>query len=249
MEPTLRTISSMPDLVTIKGISQGVLATLNEEGAWPEITRQLTELIDQQAAFFKGAHLVLDVKGRPISKDILIGLIDLLEERNVALAAVLSSEESTLQVARDLALLTDLADVQPPTRPNRPAPEPPPTEEDDTPAYDSEEYGTVGVLIKRTLRAGRTIRSRGHVVVIGDVNAGAEIIAVGDVIIWGKCRGTVHAGAQGDENAVVCALELTPTQLRIGGLITIPPQEGRHNPRPEMASVKDGRIEAAPWMT
>jgi septum site-determining protein MinC len=76
-------------------------------------------------------------------------------------------------------------------------------------------------LIKRTLRNGRTIHSDGHVIVLGDVNAGAMIIAAGDVIVWGKLRGTVHAGARGDESAVVCALYLAPTQLRIAGYITI----------------------------
>ena len=116
------------------------------------------------------------------------------------------------------------------------------------PEFDSEEYGTAGVLIKRTIRSGRTVRSKGHVVVIGDVNSGAEIVAIGDVVVWGKLRGVVHAGAQGDENAVVCALDLAPTQLRIANLITIPPQEGRTNAKPEMAHVSNGQIEAIPWL-
>ena len=78
-------------------------------------------------------------------------------------------------------------------------------------------------MIRRTLRSGRTVRSQGHVVVFGDVNPGAEIIAAGDVIVWGRLRGNVHAGANGDESAFVCALDMTPTQLRIAGYISISP--------------------------
>ena len=115
------------------------------------------------------------------------------------------------------------------------------------PPIDPEEHGTHGVLIDHTLRNGRTIHSQGHVVVLGDVNAGAVVVAGGDVIVWGRLRGVVHAGANGDENAKVCALHLAPTQLRIAGHITISPDDRRRRPRPEMAMVRNGRIEAVSW--
>lgn len=106
----------------------------------------------------------------------------------------------------------------------------------------------LGILIHRTLRSGQVVQHPGHVVVIGDVNPGAEIIAGGDVVVWGKLRGIVHAGATGDDGAVVCALRLTPLQLRIGNHIARAP-EGREGlpKRPEMASVQDGEIVAEPW--
>jgi septum site-determining protein MinC len=82
--------------------------------------------------------------------------------------------------------------------------------------------------------------------VIGDVNPGAQIIAGGNVVVWGRLRGLVHAGAEGDESAVVCAMDLAPTQLRIAGHIAIPPQE-RGEPRPEIAFVKNGEVVAEEW--
>ncbi|HLV36917.1 MAG TPA: septum site-determining protein MinC, partial [Spirillospora sp.] len=78
-------------------------------------------------------------------------------------------------------------------------------------------------------------------------NPGAEVIATGDVIVWGRLRGNVHAGAEGDEDAVVCALDMTPTQLRIAGYIVTSPPEKRHNPRPEVARVRDGQIVVEAW--
>jgi septum site-determining protein MinC len=87
------------------------------------------------------------------------------------------------------------------------------------------------------------------VVLIGDVNPGAEIKAGGSVIVWGRLRGIVHAGANSSsEDAVVCALQLSPMQLRIGDYITrAPADEDSHEIVPEMASVQDGQIVAEAW--
>jgi septum site-determining protein MinC len=84
------------------------------------------------------------------------------------------------------------------------------------------------------------------VVVIGDINPGAEIIAKGDIIVWGRLRGVVHAGADGDESAMVCALDLSPTQLRIAGKIAVAPNR-RGKPSPEVVRLVDGQFVAEGW--
>ena len=103
------------------------------------------------------------------------------------------------------------------------------------------------MVVHRTLRSGVSLRHPGSLVIIGDVHSGAEVIAGGDVVVWGKLHGTVHAGAFGDNEAVVCALDLTPTQLRIGHIITRSPDDHRRKIQPEMARVMRGRIEAVAW--
>jgi septum site-determining protein MinC len=198
-------------------------------------------LIDAQGTFFRGAEVALSLGPREVRRHELANMQKLLAGREVLLIAVLSESATTVGSARKLGLRTDL-DI-------------PQLEEEEIvdelalrpPPIDPEERGTEGVLIKRTLRNGRTIHSNGHVVVLGDVNAGAMVIAAGDVIVWGKLRGTVHAGAKGDESAVVCALYLAPTQLRIAGYITISPEDKRRKPKPEKAMVHNGRIEAVAW--
>jgi septum site-determining protein MinC len=229
---------NMSGSITIKGISQGILATLPDQGQLSD----LLQLIDRQNSFFKGGQLVVDVKDQLIPADDVQWLLEQLQDRDVRLAAILSPNTETCDNVKQLGLAIDLRDVEPPTLPTRD------NSYEEIEEIDSEEYGTAGVLIKRTLRSGRTVRSTGHVVIIGDVNSGAEIVAVGDIIVWGKLRGTVHAGAQGDESAVVCALDLAPLQLRIANLITIPPQGKRRNAAPEMACVSNGQIEAVPWL-
>ena len=69
------------------------------------------------------------------------------------------------------------------------------------------------------------IEYQGNVIVFGDVNPGAEIMAGGSVLIWGRLRGLVHAGADGDEEAIVGALEFSPMQLRIAGKIAVSPKK------------------------
>ena len=92
------------------------------------------------------------------------------------------------------------------------------------------------------------VRHPGTILVLGDVNPGAQVIAEGDVIVWGKLRGVVHAGASGDENAMVGALILTPTQLRIGGQIARAPDGKRPRNAPaEIARVRGGQIVVEPW--
>ncbi|HEX3550082.1 MAG TPA: septum site-determining protein MinC [Candidatus Elarobacter sp.] len=97
-----------------------------------------------------------------------------------------------------------------------------------------------------TLRGGQALHNLGNVVVIGDVNPGAELVASGDVVVFGALRGVAHAGAQGDRAARVIALELAPTQLRIATLIAT--SDAGLKPRgPEHASIVDERILVVPF--
>ena len=94
-----------------------------------------------------------------------------------------------------------------------------------------------------TLRSGSRLEFRGSIVVIGDVNPGAEIIAEDNVIVMGALRGKVHAGARGNTNAIVSAFSICPTQLRIADVITIPPEQDNPKGRyPEIAYIKEGNI-------
>jgi len=97
-----------------------------------------------------------------------------------------------------------------------------------------------------TLRGGQTLQQLGSIVVVGDVNPGAELVATGDIVVFGALRGTAHAGAQGDASARVYALELAPTQLRIATCIAA--DDGARRARePEVAFIRGERITIAPY--
>jgi len=99
------------------------------------------------------------------------------------------------------------------------------------------------ILIQRTIRSGQRIFYPGNVVVLGDVNPGGEVIAGGNIIVMGTFRGVAHAGAAGEEGAIVAALRLEPSQLRIAGYITRAPEGDFSSPhQPEIARVQDGIV-------
>ena len=99
-------------------------------------------------------------------------------------------------------------------------------------------------IIRHTLRSGQVERFlEGNIVILGDVNPGAEVTAAGDIIVLGSLRGVAHAGALGNTSSVIIALNLLPTQLRIGRFITRPPSSGQRPRRKvEIAHVKEDAI-------
>jgi septum site-determining protein MinC len=223
------------DNVNIKGINDGLLITLNPAEEWQVITNELATRIDEKSAFFSGARITVDTGTRPVPKYELSSLKALLERRGLSLMVVQSESQTTIESAHALDLRTSYTAATPEAATG------------DDMEISPEETGTNGVLLGRTLRSGRTVHSRGHVVVIGDVNPGAKIIAVGDVVIWGKLRGVVHAGAEGDTSAVVCALDMTPSQLRIATFIATSPQEKGRKVRPEKAMIRNDQIIVEAW--
>ena len=99
-------------------------------------------------------------------------------------------------------------------------------------------------IIKSPLRSGASVSYDGNILVIGDVNAGAELIASGSIIVLGVLRGFANAGAKGDKNAMVIANKIVATQLRIAEFIAIPPKDDKKSySGVQMALIKEKEIE------
>ncbi len=94
----------------------------------------------------------------------------------------------------------------------------------------------------RNLRSGQRLHSEGTAVVWGDVHESAEITAAEDIIVLGKLGGIAHAGCYGDESRIVFALNLTPTQIRIGNRISRSSGDVGKRPHPEIAYLENGEI-------
>src|SRR5512134_3007396 len=204
-------------LIQIKGLRDGLLVSL-DDAPWEEQRLALLAQVDAQPAFFQGARLALEVASQVLHVNELVELRDQLSERGIFLWAVISESPTTEKTAQLLGLATRIS---------KPRPE-------ENRQFSVEDLGEeTALFLNRTLRSGTRIEFAGHVVILGDVNPGAEIVAEGNVIIWGRLRGMVHAGAKGKRDAVICALDLSPTQLRIADEVSaaVSPQG---NPRPEV---------------
>lgn len=97
-----------------------------------------------------------------------------------------------------------------------------------------------------TLRGGQALHHDGNIVVVGDVNPGAELVATGDIVVFGALRGVAHAGAQGEAEARVHAVEFAPTQLRIAACIAADPAGQSGTAGVQTAFIRDGRIAISP---
>lgn len=93
------------------------------------------------------------------------------------------------------------------------------------------------LYLQTTLRSGSDVRHNGTVVILGDLNPGSSVVADGDILVWGRLRGVVHAGAKGNARCLIMALQMEPTQLRIAEFVARPPETPLEDYYPEVAYV------------
>ena len=225
-------MESTTSIVQIKGIRDGLLATF-EEASWEVQRAALMVQINERSAFFQGARLALDVGTQVLKVNDLVDLRDWLSDRTITLWAVVSESPTTETTAQLLGLATRIS---------RPRPE------EVRPVHEAVSSDTA-LFVSKTVRSGTRIEYPGTIVIFGDVNPGAEIVAEGNVIVWGRVRGMIHAGAKGDRSAFICALDLSANQLRIAeeSSAMLKPQK---DPKPEIASINDeGKLQAELWHT
>lgn len=99
-------------------------------------------------------------------------------------------------------------------------------------------------LVRTIVRSGQTLFHDGDLLLVGDVNPGGTIASTGDIHVLGSLRGVAHAGTAGNEKAIIVASHMKPTQLRIAGIISRPPDEGGlEETFMEFAYLNDGVME------
>ncbi|MEH1956858.1 septum site-determining protein MinC [Nostoc sp.] len=101
------------------------------------------------------------------------------------------------------------------------------------------------LYLEMTVRSGVEIRHPGTVILLGDLNPGGIVIADGDIIIWGRLRGIAHAGAGGNSECLIMALQMEPTQLRIADAVARAPEKPPMQFSPEVAHITPQGIRIA----
>jgi len=100
-----------------------------------------------------------------------------------------------------------------------------------------------------TVRSGEYLESPGDLLILGDVNPGANVSAEGNIIIWGRLLGIAHAGSKGNSNATISALQLRPVQLRIAKKVARGPKEKTQLGLAEQARIDSEEIIIYPLET
>jgi septum site-determining protein MinC len=226
---------SVQGYIAIKGTRNGLLLTLEPETPFGDLLHALADRLAEAPTFFRGASLSVDTSRRSLRVSERIQLEDLLADYQMSVMP-LERITSIQKEAKTLSLV-----------PLEPAPDSIAMGEMEQIQRDPRESDNT-LFLRRTVRSGQAIHHPSNIVVLGDVNPGAEIIAGGDVIVWGVLRGMVHAGYPDNENALVCALQLSPVQLRIAHLLSRPPEGFGTQPNPEVATTKNGQIIVESWV-
>lgn len=227
--------------IAIKGTRNGLLLTLEPETPFGELLNALAERLAEAPSFFRGAALSVDTTRRRLRVSERTQLEALLSHYHMSIAPLLSDMPPRTPVQP--AMTQDFA---------MPAPmlfeaAMPAVVTGEQVTRDLRESGDT-LFLRRTVRSGQAIHHPSNVVVLGDVNPGAEIVAGKDIIVWGVLRGMVHAGYPDNEEATVCSLLLAPVQLRIGHLLSRPPEGIEALPRPEVATIRNGQIVVESWV-
>ncbi|GIK73509.1 MAG: hypothetical protein BroJett021_24970 [Chloroflexota bacterium] len=236
-------------LLNIRGRSDGVAIEIGR-GAWGEVISALKERLDQSATFFRNSSVALDVGSRPVIEDELQQFANVLAKHEMRLGVVRTSSERTFQAALAVGMTVTLES------PEGAAVAAATTATSNVAGRGTEDGGYF--VYRGYLRSGHRLRRSESILVIGDINPGAEVISDGDVLVWGRLRGIVHAGAAGNRRALVAALDLEPTQMRIADVTTIGPdpkpgQPGRffwrrsQHKRPEIARLVQQEIVIEEW--
>ena len=210
--------------VTFKGTVNGLTIIIKPEAGFEEVVDSMRLKIESAGKFFRGAKPAVRYRGRVLNEIEKSQLYELLKRESGA--TILSFDEE----------IVDNSSVSPKSNPSS-------SERNNQIKkymfFKGIEEGKTK-FYRGTVRSGQLITFDGNLVILGDVNPGAVIEATGNIVVMGLLRGVVHAGSDGNKEAIVAALGLNPTQLRIADIITRPPDEkgGGANQVPELAYVK-----------
>jgi septum site-determining protein MinC len=212
--------------VVFKGTKEGLYIHIKEDMDFDKIKDNLDNKIKPSKRFFEGAKIV-NFRGKKLTKEEFDKLKELVENDYGMFVIGEYIQNQPMQSEKE--------------------------EVKDNAAYEKLPYDNViegkSLTVRATVRSGQLIEYNGNIVIIGDVNPGAQIKATGSIIIMGTMRGVAHAGSNGDYGAFVAAVNLLPAQIRIGDIITRSPDGlGVRTGMPEMAVVKQGMIFVEPYL-
>jgi septum site-determining protein MinC len=234
-----------------------LVLTLAPKLPFEVLRTSIRALLADVPARYKGTALRLDLGTRDLELFDLRRLLTLFKEFSVDVVGLHCTPAALHRYAeRELKLKIHLsappieraADIHPVGEEAPTVIVTPPTTE---PEEAVEEGGGRVLKLMGTVRSGEVVRFGGDVLVFGDVNPGAEIVAGGDIHVFGALKGLACAGARGDDTAIVFALDMRPTQVRIHKVIQIaggesPDRAGRHAV-PEIAWLSHGSIVIEPY--
>ena len=207
----------MSSAISFQVSKKGVLINLNFESKFSDVKKELMDHVNKADNFFAGADIYLNITGHCLKLEELSELVNIIKKYNDINEVYIDNnfeQKKTTINKKKNEIKNEIKNKK------------------DT------------LLIEKTIRSGQRVKYPTNVVIMGDINPGAEVIAGGDIIVLGKLKGVVHAGADGSYDAKIFAMYLEATQLRIANVISRSPDEHKKNSKydAEIAYLKNGKI-------
>jgi len=204
--------------VVIKSNKYGITLFLNKDIPFQKLLEDIAEKFKASSKFFHNAQMVLAFDGRVLSKSEQLEVIRVIQEN--------STMEILCVLEQDLLKESFMKQALE----NR----------------QRERANNDGRFYKGTLRSGQVLESETSIIILGDVNPGATVVSKGNVVVLGALKGTIHAGAAGNEDAFVAALKMCPVQIRIADTIARSADGKESISGPKIAYTEDGKIYMEP---
>ena len=181
----------MKQSVLIKGTKSGIIVHLNEALDHKTLKEEVVKKFEESKDFLGDSKVVLSFEGKKLTQEQEIEFMELIAEHSFLHIVCLVDNDEKKEERFQKVLETKL----------------------------KEQSLNTGQFYKGNLRSGQVIEFDTSIIVLGDVNPGAQVISSGNVIVLGSLRGTVYAGSKGNQNAFVLALDMRPTQIKIADTI------------------------------
>ena len=200
-------------------------AEINSDLPWSETWQELKHLLKtNEQSWQVGTNVCLVAKDRLLDARQLQTIAETLDDVSLSLSAVSTNRRQTAVAAATSGYSVQQQHVTQPLS--------------DRPTDSTESTTSVlaePLYLQSTVRSGVEIRHPGTIVIFGDLNPGGKAIAAGDILVWGRLRGIAHAGAQGNYQCRITALQMEFTQLRIADAVARAPKIRPRRLSPELA--------------
>jgi septum site-determining protein MinC len=201
-------------------------AEINSELPWSETWQELKHLLQTREQSWQiGTKVCLVAQDRLLDARQLQTIAETLDDVKLSLAKISTNRRQTAVAAATSGYSVDQNQLAEPLI-GTPAPV---AQEVLSPSLAEPLY------LQSTVRSGVEIRHPGTIVICGDLNPGGKAIAAGDILVWGRLRGIAHAGAQGNHQCRITALQMEFTQLRIADAVARSPKARPKKLSPELA--------------
>lgn len=217
----------MSQPVIIKSNKYGINLILDANIPYEELLNHILEKFLESEKFFKDARMAISFEGRALTLEEEYQIIDMItQQTSIHIACIIDNDD-----VREMYTKQKLEE------------------------YLAAESGSMGRFYKGTLRSGQVLECETSVIIIGDVNPGAKIISMGNIVVLGALKGNAYAGATGNEECFVAALDMRPMQIRIAdvigrsedkGILTALRERKKTIAEPQVAIVSNGHIMIEP---